>query len=127
MKKYLLFIIIILIISGCSSDLSKENSIVEAKNITCDKKEQYMKNKNTYLIDVRTESEYNEKHLKDAINIPLDNLLSDIKVNNSIDKNSTIIVYCKSGKRSFEAGKLLKKEGYKNTYNLGSMSNCYKK
>lgn len=124
MKKYLLFILIILIISGCSSDLSKDNSIVEAKNITCDKKEQYMKNKNTYLIDVRTESEYNEKHLKDAINIPLDNLLSDIKENNSIDKNSTIIVYCKSGKRSFEAGKLLKKEGYKNTYNLGSISNC---
>ena len=65
------------------------------------------------IIDVRTASEYAERHIKDAINIPLDML-------NSIDydKETTLIVYCATGIRSKEAAEKLSQLGYSSLYDL---------
>lgn len=52
-----------------------------------------------------------------AINIPLYELekCCDCKLK---DKETIIIAYCRSGKRSLKAIKILKKAGFKNLYNL---------
>ncbi len=63
------------------------------------------------LIDVRTESEYNLMHIKNAINIPVDTLLNKIS-DGTIDKEKNIMVYCSSGARSKKAIQLLNKFGY---------------
>ena len=55
----------------------------------------------------------NSGHIKDAINIPLDNI-SKIEY----DKDTKIILYCASGIRSTEAAKKLSDLGYTNIYNL---------
>ena len=74
-------------------------------------------NDNVYLIDVRTEDEFLDKHLKNAINIPLQNIEKNIEkiVKN---KNDIIIVYCKYGGRGQKAVNKLIKMGYNNVYNL---------
>ena len=61
------------------------------------------------IVDVRTTSEYNEGHVKEAINIPYDRIDENVK----LDKNNTIIVYCKSGERSKKAAATLKDLGFK--------------
>ena len=62
------------------------------------------------LIDVRTEIEYNNGHLDNAVNIPLDFLRTRL---NEIDKNREIIVYCQVGLRGYYAERILKQHGYK--------------
>ena len=122
MKRVLILLFgMTLIICGCSTTMESD-----IKDISCNEKDKLMEKDNTYLIDVREQSEYNEYHLKDAINIPLGNIVDEIKNNKDIDVNSNIIVYCKSGKRSSEAYSYLKSAGYKKIYNLGAISKCEK-
>ncbi len=68
----------------------------------------YLK-KGAILLDVRTKSEYNSVHLKNALHIPL----QDIKENiNKIKKlNKPVITYCQSGMRSRSAAKILRLAG----------------
>ena len=79
-----------------------------------------------FVIDVRTHTEYNEKHIPRAINIPLDKIEERISSSEyGISKDDIIIVYCRSGNRSSQAKELLKKLGYKNVYDFGAMSNYF--
>lgn len=75
-----------------------------------------MKNEHI-LIDVRTKEEYESGHIKGSINIPLDIIKS---VN--YDKDKVLIVYCRSGRRSKMAADILLELGYKNVYDLGSIT-----
>ena len=68
---------------------------------------------NTVILDVRTAAEYNEGHIKGAINI--DQFMDDFVALalQQLPKEKTIAVYCRSGRRSAYAASLLAKEGYK--------------
>jgi rhodanese-related sulfurtransferase len=63
------------------------------------------------LLDVRTEHEYQEKHLKNAINIPVQ-VLSDRLNELSQFKDQPILVYCRSGNRSVKASRILTQNEY---------------
>ena len=66
---------------------------------------------NITLLDVRTVKEYKEKHLKNAINIPVQRLDSSLSRLEKV-KNQRIIVYCRSGSRSIKASRILEKNGF---------------
>jgi rhodanese-related sulfurtransferase len=69
------------------------------------------KDNNITVLDVRTNREYNNKHLKNAIHIPVQVLSKELdKLEN--DKNKRILVYCKSGNRSITASRILEKNGF---------------
>lgn len=68
------------------------------------------------LLDVRSQQEYQEYHLKHSMNIPLYEL--KIKAEKLLKKDSMIIVYCQSGTRSKKACKCLDSLGYHNLYHL---------
>ena len=71
------------------------------------------------IIDVRTGDEYEAAHLKPAINIPLNEIGSNVQMQVP-DRHAVILLYCRSGSRSFAAKRVLKHRGYSNVYNLGS-------
>lgn len=84
-------------------------------------KAQLEQDKNIILLDVRTQEEYNEKHIEGSKLIPL-NILED-KVEEEIpNKEQKIIIYCRSGNRSNTALNTLLKMGYKNVYDLGGIN-----
>jgi rhodanese-related sulfurtransferase len=64
------------------------------------------------LIDVRTKSEYESGFIESGLNIDFfsDNFESDIL---SLNKNSKIILYCRTNNRSTKTANLLKKNGFK--------------
>ncbi len=68
--------------------------------------------KNTILVDVRTAEEVSEGKIANAINIDLYDPAFDEKIS-KLDKNKTILVYCRSGRRSMSAAEILAKKGYK--------------
>lgn len=70
------------------------------------------------ILDVRSKGEFAGGHVKNAINIPvdqLDNNLSKLK-----DKNKCIICCCASGMRSGSAKRILEAKGYNVVFNAGS-------
>ena len=72
------------------------------------------------IIDARTESEFNEGHIKNAILIPEYEITKRAEKELS-DKNALILVYCRSGRRSKIASEELVKLGYTNVKEFGGI------
>jgi rhodanese-related sulfurtransferase len=73
--------------------------------------------KSAVIIDVRTANEFRGGHIKNAINIPLNNLASQVA---KIKKDKPVITCCASGMRSASAKSFLQSNGFKEVYNGGS-------
>ncbi|HCQ90160.1 MULTISPECIES: FAD-dependent oxidoreductase [unclassified Clostridium] len=72
---------------------------------------EFRQDKDKYrVIDLRSEDEFEEKHIEGAINIPFDNINEHI---NHIEKNENLILVCRVGKIAYIAYKKLKALGYK--------------
>ena len=104
MKKIITILIMTLLLCGCGKSNNAKMKELMAEN-------EYI------IIDVRTKEEYSTGHIKDAINIPYD----EINEETELDKNKLIFVYCKSGNRSRQAYNSLKSFGYE-VYDLGGIS-----
>ncbi|MGL4985588.1 MAG: rhodanese-like domain-containing protein [Treponemataceae bacterium] len=81
---------------------------------------------NFILIDVRTPEEFNEGYLKNAINLNLYTTTQKITEDTVPNKDTTILVYCRSGKRSKEFSQMLNSWGYKNIHNIGGYQDLVK-
>ncbi|SEF56773.1 Rhodanese-related sulfurtransferase [Halpernia humi] len=73
--------------------------------------------KGAIILDVRSKGEFASGHVKNAINIPLDQLPNNLT--RLKDKNKSIITCCTSGMRSGSAKSLLLKNGYTDVHNGG--------
>lgn len=73
------------------------------------------KNKNIYLLDVRTPQEYSQGKLAGSVLIPIGEFERRI---GEVPKNKTIIVYCAVGSRSKPVANFLAQRGYKDVYNM---------
>jgi len=73
--------------------------------------------KGAVIIDVRTPNEFRGGHIKSALNIPLNNLASQVS---KIKKDKPVITCCASGMRSASAKSYLQSNGFKEVYNGGS-------
>ena len=82
-------------------------------------------NKGATVIDVRSEAEFQEKHLPGTTNIPLDRLSDEI-ARVAPNKEQPLLLHCLSGTRSGAGEATLKKMGYRNVFNLGSYSRAEK-
>lgn len=71
------------------------------------------------LLDVRTEEEYQEGHIPDSINLPLQMIGQADQVIQK--KELPIFVYCRSGARSDQAVRFLKEAGYTDVQNIGGI------
>lgn len=74
-------------------------------------------NKNLKLLDTREASEYSISHIQHAIFAGFDDFKLML-IQDKINIQDTIIVYCSIGVRSEQIGEQLLKAGYKNVYNL---------
>ena len=72
------------------------------------------------LLDVRTPQEYAAGHIEGAKNIPVQELARRIAEVGA--KETPIVVYCAAGMRAAAACELLKRAGFADVLNLGSMS-----
>ena len=121
MKKILIILVMLFLLVGCKESNSVKESKGTISNITCDKAID-MQGDGAIIVDVREKEEYMQEHLDDAINIPYTEIVN--KITEYADTDTKIIVYCKSGVRSNKAATALINAGYKNIYDLGSISNC---
>lgn len=79
--------------------------------------------KDSLLLDVRTESEFSNGHIASAINIPLPEL--NYRVDEIKKAKKSVIVYCASGMRSASATRFLRQNGI-DALNGGGMAKVRK-
>ncbi len=72
---------------------------------------------NLVVVDVRRETEYADGHVKDAQNIPL-NEMNDVANIAAFEDNQNLYVHCAGGYRSVIAASLLKRQGIHNLRNV---------
>lgn len=73
------------------------------------------------ILDVRTQAEYDEGHIPDAILIPHDTVTTATE-DALPDKDQLILVYCRSGNRSKQASQALLNLGYTNVVEFGGIN-----
>ncbi|MFA6508233.1 MAG: rhodanese-like domain-containing protein [Treponemataceae bacterium] len=73
------------------------------------------------IVDVRTKAEHEEKRIAGSINVPLDQIKSNIR-QFVRDETVPVAVYCLSGGRASSATKELKSMGFKTVVNLGGVN-----
>jgi rhodanese-related sulfurtransferase len=73
------------------------------------------KNKNIFLLDVRTPQENSQARLPGAMLIPVGEIERRVA---EVPKNRIILVYCAVGSRSKTAAEFLSQRGYKEVYNM---------
>lgn len=103
---------------GCAGNKAENASFI---TITGEEAVKRMEEESDFLIlDVRTIEEYEEGHIKDAINIP--NEVIEQEAESVLkDKGQTIYVYCRSGRRSKQACETLCALGYTHVIDFGGI------
>lgn len=127
-----LLVISLALFSGCSAEKSVEDKIqgtVETsaqdysgyEQISQDEAKDIMDTETDYiLIDARTIEEFDEGHIEGAILIP-EYEIAQRAEKELPDKDSLILVYCRSGRRSKIASQILSDMGYTNVKEFGGI------
>lgn len=112
MKKLGIILIGVLLMSACTNGASYHKiSAQEAKEM--------MESQDVIIVDVRTQAEYNEGYIENAILIPNESISEAPR--ELPDKDAIILVYCRSGNRSKQAADKLVALGYTNIYDFGGI------
>lgn len=77
-------------------------------------------------VDVRTAEEFGAGHVAGAVNIPYEEIAERIG-EVTTDKDATIYLYCRSGRRSGIALEALHEAGYNNAVNIGGKEEARRK
>ncbi|MCT7943176.1 MULTISPECIES: rhodanese-like domain-containing protein [Shewanella] len=72
----------------------------------------------TTIIDVRTAEEFAAGHIEGAINIPFDQIVAGVE-KFGLKNDASIVLYCRSGRRSRLADESLLQAGFTDSVNAG--------
>ena len=121
MKKLIPFLLAVLVLAGCSS-AAKGEAVNTYRQVTAKEAALLMETEENYIIlDVRTETEYAEKHIPNAVCIP-NETIGTSEIPQLPDKQQLILVYCRSGNRSKQAASKLAALGYTNVVEFGGIN-----
>lgn len=79
---------------------------------------QFEADENAAILDVRTEAEFNEGSIPNAINLDIYEGQAFIENLEALDKSKNYYVYCRSGARSAKACEVMNTMGFENAFNL---------
>ncbi|MEE0059717.1 MAG: rhodanese-like domain-containing protein [Acutalibacteraceae bacterium] len=111
-------IIILIAVCGCQNE---EEAMITYRSVSSQEAKELMDTEDSYIIlDVRTEEEYEQGHIKNAVLIP-DYEIESRAEGELPDKDQLIMVYCRSGRRSKNASAMLISLGYTNIVEFGGI------
>jgi len=117
--------------TACSAQSASSSSAISSQateaqavyhQITAEQAKKRMdENTDAIILDVRTQQEYDEKHIGGALLLPNENI-KDTRPEQLPDLNAEILVYCRSGNRSRQAAEKLVALGYTAVYDFGGIN-----
>ena len=120
MKKLMILLIVLLAFSGCGA-VGQEKSIGFQPITAEEAKKMIDELDGEIVLDVREQDEYDEKHIPDAVLFPVGMIDAETAEGVIPEKDTVILVYCRSGNRSKTASSKLAELGYTQVYEFGGI------
>ena len=117
MKRIIPFLLSILLLTGCSGGASGGSY----EQITQEAAKEMMDTQEVIVLDVREQDEYDGGHIPGAVLLPLGSISEESAARVIPEKDTTVLVYCRSGSRSKKAAKALAELGYTGIYEFGGI------
>ncbi|MCH4207295.1 MAG: rhodanese-like domain-containing protein [Solobacterium sp.] len=122
------------VLAGCSSSAAVSTAAVSASSsasvtavteaayhkITAEEAKSMIDQGGVTIVDVRTQEEYDEKHIPGAVLVPVESI-GDTMPEALPDKDAVLLVHCRTGVRSKKASDKLVKLGYTHVYDFGGI------
>ena len=121
MKSMIITLIVLLVTAFLAYNFfsNSNRSMKQSMNISPSEFREMIQNDPGVVIDVRTDDEYQSGHLAMA-NYQLNVMDGEFESKlDSLSKDKTYYLYCRTGNRSGQAARLMKKNGFENVYNVG--------
>ncbi|MBR2383604.1 MAG: rhodanese-like domain-containing protein [Anaerotignum sp.] len=121
MKIIFLLLAVMWTLGGCGVPAQTENAGYQ--QITAEEAKELMDVwKYEIILDVREQDEYDEKHIPGAILFPVGMIDEETAAGVIPEKDTMVLVYCRSGNRSKTAASKLAELGYTQVYEFGGIN-----
>jgi len=128
MRKIALVFVLSLLLTACDVSETPSNNIDTSPwTISATEASAIMESGEPFwLFDVRTGEEFMSEHIPNAVSLPVNEISPDVVVVfrttlESIDRDISILVYCRSGNRSATAAHMLSDMGFTKVYDFGGI------
>lgn len=130
----LLGLILVLALASCSAASAPAAPVVDApvvdavslqelpQNVDIDTVYEIQNDPDVFMLDVREQEEYDEKHIPDINLIPMSTIQNRL---DEIPTDKTVIVTCRSGNRSDQVTQFLRTNGFDNAHNMTGGINAW--
>ena len=106
-----------LFLTGCGG-----KSMESYKRISQEEAKAMMDTQEVIILDVREQDEYDSGHIPGAVLLPVGTIDETTAAEVIPEKDSTVLVYCRSGNRSKTASAALAELGYTAIYEFGGIN-----
>ena len=121
MKRLLpLFLTFLLLLTGCGADGGTAET--GYRQISQEEAKEMMDTQDALIMDVREQDEYDSGHIPGAVLLPVGAITEDSAAEIIPEKDTTVLVYCRSGNRSKTAAQALAELGYTDVCEFGGIS-----
>lgn len=114
----IILLVMVLLMAGCGKTTVENQyqqiSQEEAKNM--------MDTQEVIVLDVREQSEFDAGHIPEAVLLPVGTITEATAAAVIPEKDSVVLVYCRSGNRSKTASQALVDLGYTNVFEFGGIN-----
>ena len=122
MKRILPLFLLLLLLTGCGGNASNASSESSYQQISQEEAKEMMDTQDVIILDVREQDEYDGSHIPGAVLLPVGSIDEDTADEVIPEKDSAVLVYCRSGNRSKTASSALAELGYTNIYEFGGIN-----
>ena len=111
---------------GCGAVKGESNTAEDVPDkaayhkLSAEEAYEMMASQEVVVVDVRTREEYDGGHIENAVLVPNESIGSEMP-EALPDKEATLLVYCRSGRRSKDAAQKLLALGYQSVYDFGGV------
>ena len=100
--------------------ISKERPLITAKELDA----LIASGEKYFLVDTRVPAQYDQHHIKTAVNIPHEKLREAV---NGLDKDAVTVTYCNKGITGNAAQNILLNKGFKKVFNISGGHQAFTK
>ena len=118
MKRILILLLLLMLLAGCGKSTTDGSN----QQITQEAAKEMMDAQDVIILDVREQDEYDSGHIPGAVLLPVGTIDETTAAEVIPEKDSTVLVYCRSGNRSKTASSTLAELGYSNIYEFGGIN-----
>ena len=117
----LLTVLLLVGLTGCGSEKERDDT-ASYQQITAEEAKSMMDEQpDAVVLDVREQDEYDAGHIPGAVLLPVGTINEETAASVIPEKDTVVLVYCRSGNRSKTASQALADLGYTQIYEFGGI------